>query len=211
MPPDVVVYPPDMPPAVLDIVTVPYTPLNHIQARDLIQAVRERYAFTVCCVSVSNRVHNRGFAKGCNLGAANCNAPIIGFLNPDVTIEGPWLETVVSAFEDPDLVIAGNGFNKPANELRYWRVSTFICGAVFFVRRTWFTHVGGFDEGYVWSHEELDLIKRAETTGLGVRELNLPISHASPVSDTDDVSEYKRTNFEAGRQYYRAKWGLPRA
>jgi GT2 family glycosyltransferase len=78
---------------------------------------------------------------------------------------------------------------------------------VFFVRRDFFTAGGGFDERFVWSFEETDLIRQAQVLGKSVVDLQLPIQHASPDQDTEEDAEYKRQNFDLSSTRYYAKWG----
>lgn len=159
-------------------------------------------------VGVDNRVNNRGFAIGCNFGAfaEGVDAPLIGFLNPDVAIKGPFMDAVAEAFRDPSVVIAGNRFGKPQRELDLWGCRNWVCGAAMFVRRTWFTEVGGFDERFVWSHEETDLIRQAQAAGRTVRELDLPIEHDSPEDNPPEDVAYKVKWMKAGSVMFKEKW-----
>lgn len=165
-------------------------------------------------IRVSNRRVNRGFAPACNLGASYGTAPVIGFFNPDVKVDAPFATRVIQTFdEDPNLVIAGNRFGKPARELKSWGLTEWVCGAAMFVRRSWWEITGGFDPKFEWAWEETDLIFRAQSEGRGVRDLRLPIRHASPLPGVDppNVASYKEQRFEAGRQRYRSKNGVDTA
>jgi hypothetical protein len=194
-----------------DIVTVYHNDRNYQQYLDLKKSLLEcepdgNYSF----IGVDNRVTNRGFALGCNIGAfaRAATAPVIAFLNPDVTVSGPFLQRAIGALEYP-IVITGCRFGKPQPELNAWGVADWVCGAAMFVTRDWFTAVGGFDVGYVWSWEETDLIRRAQAQGLRCRSIDLPIAHASPESDNPQDSTYKNTQFERSAQRFRSKWGKP--
>ena len=192
----------------IDIVTVTHNDTNEQQARELEIALRkiEKRPFTF--YTHSNREENLGFGKACNVGAFRhgARAEIIGFLNPDVIVRGPFMKTVEQTLSRPHTVITGCRFNKHPRELRDWGVSDWVCGAALFVRRDWFTQVGGFDERYVWSWEETDLIRQAESEGRRVRSIKLPIRHSSPTTDTPKDMAYKSRNFNKGKAAFERKW-----
>jgi GT2 family glycosyltransferase len=190
----------------VDIVTVFHNQKNKAEAlatlNDLLDVEdSQRWRW----VPVDNRVQNRGFAAGCNLGAAHGTAPVIGFLNPDVEIRGPFLDAVRRVLGGP-VVITGCRFGKPDLELRAWGVRDWVCGAAFFVTRQFFEEMGGFDEQFVWGWEETDLIRRAQAHNLRVRSIPLPIHHVSPDVDSPSDTQYKRHHFEKGAARFKAKW-----
>jgi hypothetical protein len=52
---------------------------------------------------------NVGFAAGCNLGASDCAAPFVVFLNPDAFPEPGWLEALLRAAKNyPDAAMFGS-------------------------------------------------------------------------------------------------------
>lgn len=159
-------------------------------------------------VGVDNRVTNRGFAKACNLGAFDerCTSPVIGFLNPDSVVTGPFMDDVMHAMRDPKVVIAGPNFGKTASEIKSWGLATWVCGAAFFVRREWFESVKGFDERFVWAWEETDLCRQAERARRTIRVLELPIAHESPEENSPEDHAYKNEHFDRGAVLYRRKW-----
>lgn len=192
-----------------DLVTVFHNEVNHAQHLQLRDAIAHYepaggYRF----IAVDNRTTNRGFARACNLGAlhAGGTAPILGFLNPDTIIDGPFLDPVAVAL-DTRTVITGCRFGKPDRELKIWGVRDWVCGAALFVRRHWFTAVGGFDEQFTWAWEESDLIRQAQDQGYQCRSINLPIRHQSPAQDTPEDARYKQFNFTRGQQRFYRKWG----
>jgi GT2 family glycosyltransferase len=191
-----------------DLVTVFHNERNHAQAFALKGAIARHepgggYTF----IGVDNRVHNRGFAAGCNAGAftPGAEAPIIGFLNPDTVIRGPFLDAVANTLRG-NIVITGCRFGKPSDELRAWGVTDWVCGAALFVTREWFTRVGGFDTQFVWGWEETDLIRQAERASLRCHSIRLPIGHDSPTTDTDTDAQYKHHYFQRGAQRFYSKW-----
>jgi GT2 family glycosyltransferase len=194
-----------------DLITVYHNDTNYQQHRELL-AMLEKHERNYRMFAVDNREKNRGFAAACNLAAFHpeASAPVIGFLNPDVQIHGPFLAKVRSVLQD-HVVITGCRFGKPDRDLAWWGVKDWVCGAALFVNRRWFTSVTGFDLQFVWSHEETDLIRRAEAEDLVCHSVRLPITHTSPASDSPEDTAYKHRQFvQAQKRYYR-KWGSPDA
>jgi hypothetical protein len=163
-------------------------------------------------LGVDNRAENRGFAKACNLGvqigkATSEPTDILGFLNPDVIIDGPFIDQVERAFaDDEQLMITGERFGKSWAILERWGLDDWVCGAAFFVRRPWFEKLGGFDEQYVWSWEETDFIRRTQEAGLLTKSINLPIRHQSPWDDSLEVMMYKQFHLAKGYYIYMDRW-----
>lgn len=193
----------------IDIVTVYHNEPNHqlfLEQREALATHEPDGGYRH--IGVDNRVRNRGFAAACNLGALNARigAPVIGFLNPDSTINGPFIKKVTDTLKGT-VVITGCRYDKPGKELAIWGVTDWVCGAAFFVNRKWFESVGGFDEQFVWSWEETDLIRQAEAHGLECRSIELPIGHASPSDDAPADSKYKTFHFTQGQRRFARKWG----
>lgn len=190
-----------------DIVTVYHNPVNHRQHLELFAAI-ERHEHDVRLLGVDNRQDNRGFARACNLGALHpdADAPIIGFVNPDAIVEGPFLHLVERALQG-NVVITGERFGKSARELQVWGVRDWVCGAAMFVDRAWFSSVGGFDERFHWSWEDTDLVRQAFNSGHAVRSIALPIRHQSPPAISQQEAAYKRHHFAVAGARYFAKWG----
>lgn len=191
-----------------DLVTVYHNDTNFEQHKRLRASLIEHepdggYTF----ITVDNRDNNRGFAGGCNIGAfaKEATAPIIGFLNPDAVVTGPFLDAVTATLVPP-VVITGCRFGKSQAELNDWGVRDWVCGAAMFVTRTWFTNVGGFDTQFVWGWEETDLIRRAEAQKLRCRSIALPIHHESPAENSQRDVRYKHFHFNRGAQRFRSKW-----
>lgn len=193
----------------IDIVTVVHNDKNKALADRMIEQVRIHHQDLCRVIVVDNSVINRGFARACNEGAAKGDAPVIGFLNPDVTVHGVFIPQVYEAMHDDRVVITGNRYGKPDHELRIWGVADWVCGATMFVRRDFWTRVKGFDERFVWSYEETDLIRRAEKLGYITRPIALPIKHASPNDDNAVDTAYKAKWFEESQRRYIKKWAKP--
>lgn len=177
----------------------------HLKLFDAIKRVEPEGNFQL--IGVDNRRENRGFAAACNLGALHpdAKAPMIGFLNPDVIVDGPFINKAAANLTG-NIVITGCRYGKPDHELAIWGVRNWVCGAAFFVQRQWFASVGGFDERFVWSWEETDLIRQAESQKLVCHSIELPIRHVQPAQNTEQDATYKNYYFTQGEQRYRAKW-----
>lgn len=131
---------------------------------------------------------NLGFAKSCNRGAAAATGEFLFFLNNDLVLLPGWLEPMLAAFARAATTgITGNVqrnfatgaldhtgiyFNhqgKPAHltsrGLAAYRHADAVTGACFAIRRTVWTQLGGFDEGFVNGCEDVDLCLRARDAG----------------------------------------------
>jgi len=65
---------------------------------------------------------NGGFSFGCNLGAANGDAPYLLFLNPDARIDAAALDALLAALEaDPGAGLVGPRILEPGGELAFSR------------------------------------------------------------------------------------------
>lgn len=189
----------------IDIVTVFHNRENYSQSLDLVSALESYEPENFNMFLHSNAIDNKGFSKACNLAAAEGSSRIIGFLNPDVAVTGPFVRLIEETIVD-DTVIAGSSFGKPRHELDIWGVKSWVCGAAFFVSREWFEKLGGFDERFVWSHEETDMIRTTESLGKRIADIQLPIYHASPTENSQEDSDYKNKYFGLAAQEYYRKW-----
>lgn len=191
----------------IDIITVFHNEFNFRQAIDLVQSTEQfELPGRIRWRLVDNRINNRGFAKGCNYGAYDAQTEIIGFLNPDVIVKGPFVDDVMMTIGQ-GAAITGSRFGKPDHELHTWGLRDWVCGACFFVDRGLFEHLDGFDERFVWGWEETDFIHRAREIGERVKSIELPIEHDSPTFNPPADAEYKHTHFEHGAKVFRERWG----
>ncbi len=196
-----------MPDFELDVVSVAHRQANWdlmaAMFRDVFEHHRDR---AIRAIGIDNRVENLGFAKGCNYGAMQGYAPIIGLLNPDTMVLGPFLDPVQAALAEPDVVITGCRFGKSRRQLEAWGINEWICGATFFVRRDFWESVGGFDERFYLYFEETDLIRQAETAGLRAKAIELPLFHASPEWDPQSDVSIKHHWYDRSARLYFGKW-----
>ncbi len=144
-------------------------------------------------VRVVTNPDNRGFAGGCNQGAALASRDVVIFLNNDTLLSGRWLDTLLSPFSDPDVGATGPRSNfvsgpqlvaevdyeiaqvsKLRPFVRHWEAThqnqtsevERLVGFCLAVRRSTFESIGGFDEGFgIGGYEDDDLCARIRESG----------------------------------------------
>lgn len=140
---------------------------------------------------------NRGFAGGNNAGVADARAPIVAFLNNDTIADPGWLQALVAGLDqasgfalvtsrivymhDPQVIdSAGDGFLRAGGAFKRLHgmpaadaaepLEVFgMCGAACLMPKSVFHELGGFDEDFFASHEDVDLSYRARLRGYRVR------------------------------------------
>ncbi len=153
-------------------------------------------------VRVVTNPENRGFAAGCNQGAALASRDVVIFLNNDTLLAGRWLDTLLAPFSDDSVGATGPRSNfvsgaqlvtnvdydivqasKLRPFVRHWEAThqgltseaEHLVGFCLAVRRSTFESIGGFDEGFgIGGYEDDDLCARIRDTGL-----RLLIAHGS--------------------------------
>lgn len=191
----------------MDLITVIHNDKNKGFAVTLERAL-ELHEPTSKLIVWDNTIENLGFAKGCNRGAELATSDIIGFINPDVLIHDSFVDIVLKQFEDDNVAITGETFRKGVVDQSHNGLKNWVCGAALFVRRDWFNSVGGFCEQYVWSWEETDLCRQAESQGFEVRPIRLPLEHdrSHVKKDSRADKEYKDKHFNEGKEIYNGRW-----
>jgi GT2 family glycosyltransferase len=140
---------------------------------------------------------NRGFAGGNNAGARVATGRFLVFLNNDTAVEPTWLARLVAGVDeaagfvvmascivymhDPARIdSAGDGLLRwggpfkwhhgaPVELARETREVFAACGCALLVPRAVFNELGGFDEDFFLSNEDVDLSYRARLAGYRVR------------------------------------------
>jgi GT2 family glycosyltransferase len=140
---------------------------------------------------------NRGFAGGNNAGAAAAQAPVVAFLNNDTAADPDWLQSLLGGLDeragftlatsrivymhDPQIIdSAGDGFLRAGGAFKRFHgarsaeavkpLEVFgVCGAACLMPKAVFDELGGFDEDFFASHEDVDLSYRARLLGYRVR------------------------------------------
>lgn len=191
-----------------DLVTVFHSDEYFEQFERLIDELCEELFMPWVEYGMDNRVENRGFARACNVGAAEGTNPIIGFLNPDLRVYDDFTLPVVDMFlRYQEVAITGERFGQPQRTVEAWGCEGWVCGGAFFIRRHVFEELGGFDERFMWGHEETDLIRRAEQVEYRVADLDLPISQIDVPDRPEDIA-FKQQHYEDGRVLFSAKWDV---
>ncbi len=130
---------------------------------------------------------NRGFARGCNAGAAVASGDVLVFLNNDTEVTGGWLVPILESFQDDGVGIVGNRLvygdgsiqhagiylDRPGGCLTAHNILTdehsrdveAVTGACMAVRADTFRQVAGFDHGFYNGYEDVDLCLKARELG----------------------------------------------
>jgi GT2 family glycosyltransferase len=155
--------------------------------------VRERYPW----VRVVPLGENHGFAGGNNAGVREARGTYVAFLNNDTAADHAWLRTLLAGVDEaagfalvtskivymhnPAVIdSAGDGVLRwggafkrhhgaPAAFAVDSREVFGMCGAACLLPRAVFEELGGFDEAFFASHEDVDLSYRARLRGYRCR------------------------------------------
>lgn len=148
-------------------------------------------------VRVVPLAENRGFAGGNNAGAREARGTYLALLNNDTAAEPTWLRALIAGvdrpagyavttscivyMDDPTRIdSAGDGLLRwggpfkhhhggPVELARESREVFAACGCAFLMPRDVFEELGGFDEDFFVSNEDVDLSYRARLMGYRVR------------------------------------------
>ena len=140
---------------------------------------------------------NRGFAGGNNAGVAQASGKFVAFLNNDTAADSGWLRALLAGIDeasgftlvtsrivymhDPDIIdSAGDGVlrwggafkrfhGEPAAAAAVTQEVFGVCGAACLMPKAVFDELGGFDEDFFASHEDVDLSYRARLRGYRCR------------------------------------------
>ena len=140
---------------------------------------------------------NQGFAGGNNAGVREAHGRFVAFLNNDTAVDPDWLRALLDGVDeasgfalttsrivymhDPDVIdSAGDGLLRWGGAFKRFhgapaRVALDsgevfgICGAACLLPRALFEELGGFDEDFFASHEDVDLSYRARLMGYRCR------------------------------------------
>ena len=171
---------------------------------------------------------NVGFAAGCNLGASDCAAPFVVFLNPDAFPEPGWLEALLRAAKShPDAAMFGSlqvsatdgnmldgagdcyscfgvpwrgGHGQPVKPLPDYAEAFSPCGAAAMYRTEWFTRVSGFDERFFCYIEDIDLAFRVRLLGGRCMQVNSAIVRHVGSAASGTTSDF--TMFHSARNRF---------
>lgn len=172
---------------------------------------------------------NAGFAAACNAGAAIARGEQLVFLNNDTEPEPGWLEALLGhAVEHPAAAVVGARLLYPTGIVQHAGVVfgqdgyphnlyagfpadhpavtkarrlQAVTGACMLVRRESFERLGGFDDGYVNSMEDVDFCLRAVEAGGEVH-----YCPAATVVHLESASRGREEKFEPSVARYRERW-----
>jgi GT2 family glycosyltransferase len=158
-----------------------------------VEFVRQRFPW----VRLVALPENHGFAGGNNAGAREARGEYLALLNNDTAADPNWLRALVAGLDrasgfaiatscivymdDPTRVdSAGDGLLRwggpfkhhhggPVAQVRESREVFAACGCACLLPRRVFEELGGFDEDFFVSNEDVDLSYRARTRGYRVR------------------------------------------
>ena len=158
-----------------------------------VEYVRTRYPW----VRLVPLAENRGFAAGNNAGVRETTAPFVALLNNDTVPEPGWLQALLGSLDEParfllvtslivymhdprtidsagdGLLRAGGAFKRHHGEpidAAMEPAEVFgVSGAACLMPRRIFDELGGFDEDFFASHEDVDLSYRARLLGYRCR------------------------------------------
>lgn len=176
-------------------------------------------------VQVIRNQDNLGFAKACNQGARVARGKYLVFLNNDTIPLKGWLKALVDEVEAyPEVGIVGSkllyqdgtvqhagvvlnrseglpyhiykGFSGDSPAVNQRREYQVVTGACLLIRRSLFRELGGFDEGFRNSFEDVDLCLKAGERGYHVvyqpRSVLYHLESQSPGRKLHDDSNAKR-------------------
>ena len=140
---------------------------------------------------------NRGCAAGTNAGVREARGRFVALLNNDTVPDPGWLQALVAAVNEPErfllvtslivymhdpevidsagdgMLRGGGAFKRHHGEnvdlARQAREVFGVCGAACLMPRRVFEELGGFDEDFFASHEDVDLSYRARLLGYRCR------------------------------------------
>lgn len=181
-------------------------------------------------VTALRNEQNEGFAKACNQGARAARGDVLVFLNNDTVVRDNWLPPLLDELADhPETGVAGCKLLYPDGRVQHagvcvnrWnipyhiflgvspddpRVSerrpfAMVTGACMAVRANEFLELGGFDEGYVNGHEDVDLCLRYGEAGKAV-----VYRPDSVVTHLESQSEGRMDHCRANTDRTIARWG----
>lgn len=180
-------------------------------------------------IQVVRMEENVGFARACNEGAAAAAGDLLVFLNNDTEPRAGWLEALAAHAErEPAAAVVGAKLVYPNGTVQHAGVvfgqdgyphnlyaglpeshpavnrsrrMQAVTAACMLVRRAAFERLGGFDEGYENSLEDVDLCLR-----IGAEGGEVHYCHEAVVVHLESVSRGRRDRFQRSVDLYRSRW-----
>jgi N-acetylglucosaminyl-diphospho-decaprenol L-rhamnosyltransferase len=161
-------------------------------------------------IAVLPQTENTGFARGCNLGVAQGNAPYVVMLNPDAMPEPEWLAALLDCMEKYQVEMVGStqlsaqnpayldgagdaymalgvawrgGYEQPVELAPPTGTCFSPCAAGSVYRRDVFERVGGFEERFFCYMEDVDIGFRIRLEGgVGIQCREAVVRHVGSAS-----------------------------
>ena len=137
---------------------------------------------------------NLGFSAACNQGATASHSELLCFLNVDTEVGPGWLPNLLTAFVDPEVVMAGPRSVYPDGSLEGSGIRTWhgngtaggdviledlptrdvdgVGGVCMMIRADTFHALGGFDPDFINGYEDVALCLYAREKGHRIRYVN---------------------------------------
>jgi GT2 family glycosyltransferase len=193
----------------------------------------EEFRTRVPCLSLRSFARNLTFSTANNRAAARTSGSVVVFLNNDVCVDATcWREIWARFAEDASCAVVGARLRYPAtsrvqhagmHQMLWGYASNYgvggrvrdrrwtcdqdvfaVTGALMAVRRARFEGVGGFDDGFAWGYEDVDLCQRVRHAG--GRVVYVPsvegVHHESATFPTTS----NRRHFGANYRRFRQRW-----
>ncbi len=195
-------------------------------SRDETPAVLAGFGETIRVVRLEE---NRGFAAACNAGAEAASGEFLAFLNNDTEPRPGWLGRLLEyAREHPGAAVVGAKLLYPTGVVQHAGIAIgqdgyphnlyagfpaehpavdrprrlqAVTGACQLVRRQTFEQVGGFDQGFRNSMEDVDLCLRIGEIGGEVH-----LCPAAVAVHLESATRGREEKFEASVALYRERW-----
>lgn len=181
------------------------------------------------CIRWVRHVHNQGFARSCNHGAAVASGRYLVFLNNDTIPRPGWLDAMVATIERDNAIGAVGakllfpdsrvqhagivfdhtstprnayvGFPADHSVVNRYRAFQAVTGACMLVEREVFQALGGFDEVYRNGFEDVDFCLRLRARGYQIQ-----YCPESVVLHYESISEGRSSADDANLRRFLARW-----
>lgn len=193
----------------------------------------EEFRTRVPGLSLRSCSRNLTFSTANNRAAARTSGSVIVFLNNDVCVDATcWREVWARFAADASCGVVGARLRYPAtnrvqhagmHQMLWGYASNYgvggrvrdprwtsdqdvfaVTGALMAVRRAWFERVGGFDDGFAWGYEDVDVCQRVRHAG--GRVVYVPsVEGVHHESATFPVTSNRR-HFGANYRRFRQRW-----
>lgn len=175
---------------------------------------------------------NLGFGRGCNWGASEAKGDVVIFLNNDTFALRGFLTALLSAFEDPSVKVAGSRLLYPNGRVQHAGIAfndlgphhifvgmagdsplvmeprdyQVVTGAALAIRRDEFERLGGFDDAFLNSFEDVDLCLKVKRDGGRVVYVPGSVAYHWESMTEGRVGPSDMKNYELFVQRWKGHW-----